>query len=227
MVSDNATEKKIRLGEVASALNVAPKLVRNWTAREEFDLAGSPDRAANKWREYSYLDVAHLAIAAQAIRYGFSISEAHDFAGATLVWVLGPLIERKQSLANMPAGAIEALCRGKELYLFRLSNGESSAILTPIHELPPYVAGVHISLTNCVGSAFAGLKEIGHDAFSSSRPKEYTAEEADELKRRYQEFLKANPDFEKAAREPANVERQSAITEPGASAPGQTEEPLK
>jgi hypothetical protein len=224
VVSDNATDKKIRLGEVASALNVAPKLVRNWTAREEFDLAGSPDREANKWREYSYLDVAHLAIAAQAIRYGFSISEAHDFAGATLVRILGPLIERKQSLANMPAGVIEALCGGKDLYLFRLSDGESTAIVTPMHELPRYHAAVHIDLAMCIGMAFAGLKEIGHDAFSSSRPKEYTPEEAEELERNYQEFLKANPDLEKATREPANVERQSAITAPGASAPGQTEE---
>lgn len=224
MVSDNATDKKIRLGEVASALNVAPKLVRNWTAREEFDLAGSPDRAANKWREYSYLDVAHLAIAAQAIRYGFSISEAHDFAGATLVQILGPLIQRNQSLSNMPGGAIEALCRGKDLYLFRLSDGEATAILTPVHELPPYVAGVHVDLLHCVGSAFTGLREIGHDAYSSSRPKEYSDEEAEELERAFQEFLKANPEFEKAARKPANVARQSAFTAPGASVPGQTED---
>lgn len=188
-MQDNATEKKIRLGEVAAALNVAPKLIRNWTASEDFDLLGHPDRQANKWREYSYLDVAHLAIAAQAIRYGFSIGEAHDFAGATLVRLIEPLMLRKNALATAPGGIIENICSGKNLYLFKLSDGDSVSIITPLDKLPPYHGAVHIDLGVCVGMAFAGLAEIGHDAFSSSRAKTYTDEEAQEMRRNWREFM--------------------------------------
>lgn len=185
MVSDNATDKKIRLGEVATALNVAPKLIRNWTASEKFDLNRSSDKEAEKWRQYSYLDVAHLAIASQAIRYGFTIGEAHDFAGAALADVLGPIATRPGSLERAPGGIIEALCRGKNLYLFKLSDGESVSFITPFRELPRYHGAVHIDLEMCVGMAFKGLAEIGHDAFSSSKPKEYTDEEVAEFNRLY------------------------------------------
>ena len=201
---DNAAEKKIRLGEVASALNVAPKLVRNWTASASFDLMADPNRQANKWREYSYLDVAHLAIAAQLIRYGFPIEDAHDFAGAVLVRLLEPLMQSRESLANAPGGIIEAICRGKNLYLFKFPDAESVAYLTPLDTLPRYHAGVHIDLEMCVHLAFSGLAEIGHDAFSSSRPKEYTDEEAAELERTFAEHLaKHHPDLIEPVKENA------------------------
>lgn len=208
MVSDNATEKKIRLGEVAAALNIAPKLIRNWTANADFDLLGSPDRQANKWREYSYLDVAHLALAAQAIRYGFSISEGHDFAGATLVRLFGTLMSTGSRLANMPGGAIEAICRGKHLYLFRLSDGDSTSIITPMNELPRYPGAVHIDLEACVHMAFAGLAEMGHDAFSSSHKKQYTEADKEELQRNWREFMQQNmPD------ELAKIDAEAAAAE--------------
>ncbi|MFC0366355.1 hypothetical protein ACFFIQ_17500 [Sphingobium indicum] len=228
MVSDNAADKKIRLAEVAAALNVAPKLIRNWTASQDFDLIGNPDRKAQKWREYSYLDVAHLAIAAQAIRYGFTVGEGHDFAGATLVRVMGPLMATGSRMANMPGGAIEAICRGKHLYLFKLSDGETAALIKPLDDLPRYHGAVHIDLEMCVAMAFAGLAEIGHDAFSSSRPKEYTEAQADDLERQYEDYLAANPDFaefEKRAQEESSHRRETdGNHSAGASRPGQNEE---
>lgn len=192
MVSDNATDKKIRLGEVAAALNVAPKLIRNWTASADFDLIGDPDRAANKWREYSYLDVAHLAIAAQAIRYGFSIGDAHDFAGATLVRLFGSLMQFKSPLKNMPGGAVQAICQQKHLFLFKLSDGEPISIISPLDELPPYPGAVHIDLGVCVAMAFNALAEMGHDAFSSSHKKEYSEHEAEEMRRNWRTFMETH-----------------------------------
>jgi DNA-binding transcriptional MerR regulator len=219
---ENATDKKLRLAEVAVALNVTPKLIRNWVSAEEFDLAGTPDRAENKWREYSFFDVAHLAIAAKAIRYGFSIGEAHDHAGGVLAQVLGPLANAGR-LADMPAGVLEAICRGKDLYLFKLSDGETVSIVTPLQPLPRYDGALHIDLEYCIAMVFAGLRELGHDAHADSRPKEYTDEEAAELDRHFAEFLKKHPDLIPGD-QPANVERQSAFTAPGASVPGQTED---
>lgn len=169
---ENATDKKIRLGEVASALGVAPKLIRNWTASQSFDLVGQPDRDENKWREYSYLDVAHLAIAAQIIRYGFSISDGHDFAADALARMLGSMLSTGSRLANAPAGVIEAICRGKSLFLFKLSDGNAVSIMTPMDQLPRYPAAVHVDLETCVGVAFRGLAEMGHDAYDGSGSKE-------------------------------------------------------
>lgn len=214
MVSDNATDRKIRLGEVASALNLSPKLIRNWTANDKFDLIALPNRVAEKWREYSYLDVAHLAIAAQAIRYGFSIGEAHDFAGAALVRVLGDIARIPGALARAPGGVIEAICRGKNLYLVKLSDGEAVSLITPFENMPRYHGAVHIDLEMCVHVAFSGLKELGHDAFSSSHPKEYTDEEAVELEATFKDFSEkhqVNPN--------SNVARQSDISARGPKAP--------
>lgn len=188
-MQDGATVKKIRLGEVATALAVAPKLIRNWVASEDFDLIAQPDRAENKWREYSYLDVAHLAIAAQIIRYGFTIGEAHDFAGATLVRVLEPLMTDGGQIDTAHGGMIEAFCRGMNLYLFKLTGGDTVSILSPPDDLPRYHAALHIDLEMCVGMAFAGLAEIGHDAHSSSRAKEYTEEEAEELRQSWRAWM--------------------------------------
>jgi hypothetical protein len=186
-MSETVGEKKIRLGEVANALGVPPKLIRNWTAAQEFDLFGSPDRPQNKWREYSYFDVAHLAIAAQMIRYGFSVAEAHDFAGATLARLFEPLLAMGSRFGKAPAGVIEAACQNKDLYLFKLSDGDVVAIMTPMDQLPRYPAALHIDLLACIGSAFLSLAEMGHDAHADSQPKEYTAEEADALRCRFQE----------------------------------------
>lgn len=199
MVSDNATEKKIRLGEIANALNVAPKLIRNWTAHEAFDLQGTVQHQANKWREYSYLDVAHLAIASQIIRYGFSIGEGHDFAGSTIVRLLSPIFKRPDSLDNMPGGVLEAICRGKHLFLFKPSGAESVAVISPLDDLPRYPGAVHIDLEYCVATAFQGLAEIGHDAFSSSNKREYSEAEAAELRANFRKFM-AETDPEGLAR---------------------------
>lgn len=196
MVSDNATDKKIRLGEVAAALNVTPKLIRNWTASAEFDLVGSPDRASNKWREYSFLDVAHLAIAGQAIRYGFKIDEAHDFAGAALIKALGPLAE-KVALAKMPGGAIEAVCRDKRLYLIRLSEGESLMTLSPPADEPPFIGACVIDLGMCVHLSFNSLIEMGYSPFDTGQPDDFTGDEIEALDKAF------NPTAEPSEKEDA------------------------
>lgn len=196
-MNDALSRKKIRLGEVASALNCDPKLIRNWVRDGRFDLVGDLTREPQKWREFSFLDVAHLAIAQQAIRYGFLVEEAHDFAGAILVKILGPLANAG-TMGRMPASALAALMRGRCLYLMKFPDGEQRAYISPGEQddLLPYASGcVRINLDTCVGAAFETLTEMGHDAYESSRPKEYTEEEAEALRANYAKYLEENPDF--------------------------------
>lgn len=177
------SRRTIRLGEVASALNAAPKNVRNWVGGGRFDLLQDEGRSPQKWRDFSFFDVAHLAIAQEAIRYGFLVDEAHDFAGATLIKVLGPLANTR-TLAGMPASALVSVMHGKTLYLVKLSDGEARAIVTPgdhddLIAIAPGCVRIHLEMV--VRSAFMELTEMGHDAFESSRPREYSEEEAAEI----------------------------------------------
>lgn len=182
-MNDAASRKKIRLGEVAGALAVDAKLIRNWIQGDRFDLLTDENRAAQKWREFSFFDVAHLAIAQQVIRYGFNVDEAHDFAGACLIRLLGPLANRA-TLGRMPGGALLSVAKGKSFYLVKFSTGDSRGILVPgdLEEFPVYPAAVRIDLWACIGSAFKSLEEMGHDPFESSHPREYSEEEAAALK---------------------------------------------
>lgn len=159
------TAKKIRLGEVAAALDVDPKLVRNWTQGNRFNMWTNGERSPNKWREFSFFDVAHLSVAQHIIRYGFTIDEAHDFAGAALIRILDYLANER-TLSRMPAAALSACARGKGLVIVMLSDGQPTWQITPceheaLWEASP--ARLLINLGSCVEFPFNALAEMGHD----------------------------------------------------------------
>lgn len=181
-MSDAASKQKIRLGEVASALDVDAKLIRNWLRTGQFDLLRGEEKEAQKWREFSFLDVAHLAVAMQAIRYGFTVSEAHDFAGMALVNLVGADTVTARNLDRLPGGALQSLARGKSLFLFKLSDGQTVAFCDWMRAPPRYHGAVHIDLEMAIGMPFRALADMGHDPFESSHPKEYPEFEASALK---------------------------------------------
>lgn len=159
-----ATIKKIRLNELASALDLSPRLLRSWTEGGKFHLLAVSDREPNKWRDFSEFDVAHLAIGAQLIRYGFGIEVAAALAGGALTRVVESM-GGAAFLAAIGGGQLAAVCVDRNLYVARHAGGELRAFLTPDDPAPDYDAALHIKLGQCIGRAFNRLREFGYDAF--------------------------------------------------------------
>lgn len=168
-MQNSAIQKAIRLADVARALLVNRKVLESWLAKEKFDLIGDREGIGRQWRTFSYLDVAHLALAAQMIRYGFTISDAHDFAGAALIKMISPM-GGIEFLDQSCGGAIAALGVGRDLYLMRIASGEVRAYLAPDEPAPQYDAALHIRVGQHIAHAFNGLREFGHDAFDPEGP---------------------------------------------------------
>jgi len=74
-----------RIGEVAGAIGVPAKTLRNWLDRE---LIPAPDSNTDGWRTFSALEVAQLAITSKLVGFGLPIGVCAFIAGEAVKTLL-------------------------------------------------------------------------------------------------------------------------------------------
>jgi hypothetical protein len=112
----NATlARKLRFSDVAYAINATPKSLRLWLQRDLVKLH-SP-RPESGWTEYSFVDVAILALVRQLANWGVDVSTASEIANE-IITKLNPLLRSLKNPKNMPAGALASMWTNKRVYLF-------------------------------------------------------------------------------------------------------------
>lgn len=144
----------IRIKDAAAAIGMNTKALRNWMRKVEFIQDRDSERG---WRSFSFLDVAILSIMKQAVSFGFEVGEAEEFAGASIVKALGPLMQSK----NLPPRAMLAALTGKFLHLYHAAD-DDTMVLTNFDEVPPaYPSRLTIDLHTTVVCAFSELQTLG------------------------------------------------------------------
>lgn len=108
----------LRFGDVVYAIDTTPKALRNWLQRGQVKLA-SP-KPEEGWREFSYVDVAILALTRSIVDFGVQVEEASNLAHTILTYMQG---EAWTTLKNVPPTAISIFWVNKAVLIAR--DGET------------------------------------------------------------------------------------------------------
>lgn len=81
-------DPKLRFSDVVYAIEITPKALRNWLQRDQVTLdSKKPDEGG--WREFSFVDVAILAVTRRLVEFGVTVENASKLAHTILTHMQG------------------------------------------------------------------------------------------------------------------------------------------
>lgn len=113
----NATlAKKLRFSDVVYAINATPKSLRLWLQRGLVDIH-TPKAEGGGWTEYSFYDIAILALVRQFVNFGANVPTASALANKVMT-TFYPKLLNVQHPDKMPAGALASMWTNQRLYVW-------------------------------------------------------------------------------------------------------------
>ncbi len=120
----NATmARKLRFSDAVYAINTTPKALRNWLQRGLVDIY-TPQREDGGWAEYSFIDIAILALVRQLVNFGVNVPTASGIANKVMTEFFPSVLNVKEP-DNMPAGVLAAMWVNRRLYVYPNEDGDS------------------------------------------------------------------------------------------------------
>ncbi|QIG92878.1 MerR family transcriptional regulator [Bradyrhizobium sp. 6(2017)] len=111
----NATlARKLRFSDAAYAINTTPKTLRNWLQRGVVNIH-TPQQEGG-WTEYSFIDIAILALVRSLVSWGVSVPTASNIANKIMTDFFPDLLRLKDP-ENMPAGVLASIWSNQRLHL--------------------------------------------------------------------------------------------------------------
>lgn len=123
------TQKKIRMGDVLTALDMKRTTLRNWFDRNEIELLSG--RGDTKWTEFTLGDVAVLALMQRLVRWGLDVERANLVAAEVIAREAQLLLQYR----NTPVEAFTALMTGKTLAVFFKDGDYTRAVFSRREDL--------------------------------------------------------------------------------------------
>lgn len=109
---------KLRFSDAVYAIDTSAKALRLWIDREQVK---RPKGYGDGWAEFSFLDIAQLAITRKLADFGMQVRDANQLAGDLMTKIVAPLLRFK----NPPPETIAAAFANYTLIVWR-ENGEWS-----------------------------------------------------------------------------------------------------
>lgn len=106
--------KKLRFSDVVYAIDSTPKSVRLWLQRGLVEIH-TPKPESGSWTEYSFRDIAILALVRSLVNFGVDVPTASAIANK----IMGEHFFPQRHPDNMPAGVLASLWTNRRLYLYR------------------------------------------------------------------------------------------------------------
>jgi hypothetical protein len=171
-----APSRKIRIGEAGAAIGATPKALRHWISRYSGKGLKPTAEQTGTWLEFSFGDVAALAITKYLVDLGLPAFGAFAVA-------MGLVQARWPNLFNVdePSWAIDVETSHFAIFLNREGNFEFGkferwfAATGEVQTVPPESrAHIMLAVGPIVNDAFRALEEMGHvpPACDSSKLKE-------------------------------------------------------
>ncbi|MDQ0318769.1 hypothetical protein QO002_000907 [Pararhizobium capsulatum DSM 1112] len=116
----NATlSKKLRFSDVVYAIGSTPKAVRLWLQRGLVEIH-TPKLIGGGWTEYSFLDIAILALVRSLVNFGVDVPTAGGIANTIMSDHFFPMHKIAElDDGDMPVGSLAMMWGGHRLYLHR------------------------------------------------------------------------------------------------------------
>jgi hypothetical protein len=112
-------DRKLRFSDAVYAIGTTPKQLRNWLQRRLVEI-DTPRPENGGWSEYSFYDIAILALVKRLVDFGIEVSAASDIANKTMEFhpVRGELTKIKE----IPANALAIMWSNQRLWVHRTST---------------------------------------------------------------------------------------------------------
>jgi hypothetical protein len=110
--------KKLRFSDVVFAIGGTAKSLRLWLQRDLVKI-DTPKPANGGWTEYSFRDIAILALTRSVANFGVDVPTANEIANTIMGDHFYPRMNHVSDPDNMPAGALAMMFANQRLYLFR------------------------------------------------------------------------------------------------------------
>jgi hypothetical protein len=112
----NATmARKLRFSDVVYAINASPKSLRLWLQRGLVQI--HTPKQEGGWTEYSFYDIAILALVRQFVNFGVTVPTASALANKVMTTFYPKLLNISEP-DKMPAGALASMWTNQRLYVF-------------------------------------------------------------------------------------------------------------
>ncbi|HEX6960178.1 MAG TPA: MerR family transcriptional regulator [Ferrovibrio sp.] len=105
-------QPKLRFSDAVYAIDTSPKALRLWIQRKQVRLSGTTGEG---WAEFSFADIAQLAITRKLVDFGMQVERANEIAAGLLAKIAGPVMRFK----NPPPEVIAAAFNGYVLIFWR------------------------------------------------------------------------------------------------------------
>lgn len=138
--------KPIYRADVARAIDVAPHVIRDWTAQ----IGSCSEAPVDGWREYSTVDIARYALVKALSGLGMTVEEAGDFAHVVLL----TKSQRHMSYATIPDQVVIAWCANGKWHIKTQRSDETRLVPAP--------AFCVVMLSEVIGEALARLDGYGN-----------------------------------------------------------------
>lgn len=116
----NATlARKLRFSDAVYAIQTTPKALRNWLQRDLVEI--HTPRQDGGWTEYSFIDIAILALVRQFVNFHVDVATASKFAN-TIMTVFYPQLLSVKNPEQMPAGALASMWTNQRLHIFQAGD---------------------------------------------------------------------------------------------------------
>lgn len=156
---NDTTAPKIRMSDVAAAVGMETKALRNWLLNNDLELI-KPRAGERGWRAFSFQDVAVLAGMRELVRWGIKVDCAYDFIASELCRLFLPT----QNYKNMEPKHLLALMSHR-FYFFWYDGEElmGKALCCPDGiGLSPANATFIVDLHRTISAAFERLAADGY-----------------------------------------------------------------
>lgn len=110
-------DRKLRFSDAAYAIDATPKTLRNWLARGLVKLH-TPKPEGGGWTEYSFADIAILALMRQFVSFGVDVPTASALANQVMLGFFPALTMGLRHPGKMPAAAMALMWTNRRLQVF-------------------------------------------------------------------------------------------------------------
>ena len=146
-------DRKLRFSDAVYAIGATPKSLRKWLQNDELQLVYSGQKSG--WHDFSFADLAVLAIMRPLVDFGLTVGEASDFSNVTLMGRAKLLMRSK----NTPPQALAAVFKGVEMRVWH--EAETTTYLTHLGDKErPAAAFLSIDLGTVLKTAFDRAVEL-------------------------------------------------------------------
>lgn len=142
---NSTLDRKLRFSDVVYAIETTPKSLRLWLQRDLVQI-DTPQKDGGGWAEYTFQDIAILALVRQLVHFGIDVSNASGIANKTMSDTFFNSARMARHPGKIPASAVGLLWTNRRLWIHRTTDGDWQLTIKNCWEDQPEPDAVYLTI---------------------------------------------------------------------------------